>query len=271
MKKWLPAVLTLMTATVVSMASTAGAFEQYYDYKNEDGTYSYYFTEGLTVTMSEEWYQKTRVTIDEGGATFRHRDSYNQYAKEGLDGGKLFTIKASVNTDFQELPSYEFLGFDEESCMNYFVIFPTDFQGYADDPAVSAEYQSLWDGVEEVVAGIQIPGSGQEEAEFPAPAPALSGGWSVTTDAAVTEEARAALETALQKMTGVAYEPVALLATQVVAGTNYCLLCRMTVTNPDAVPAYGLVYVYADLQGGAEIIGINELTFGTDGLEVPAE
>ena len=58
------------------------------------------------------------------------------------------------------------------------------------------------------------------------------------------------------------YEPVALLATQVVSGTNYCFLCRGTVTYPDAQPGYYYVYVYEDLSGNAEILDIQEIEFG---------
>ena len=44
-----------------------------------------------------------------------------------------------------------------------------------------------------------------------------------------------------------------LLATQVVAGRNYRLLCKATVVSPDAASTYAIVTVYADLEGGAEI------------------
>ncbi|MBO7711106.1 MAG: hypothetical protein J6S83_11600 [Lachnospiraceae bacterium] len=101
-----------------------------------------------------------------------------------------------------------------------------------------------------------------EEVSFDAPEGMLMGGWEVTEDAAVTSQAQEAFDQAMEKLLGARYEPVALLATQVVAGTNYCFLCRSTVVAPNAVPSYKLVYVYADLKGGAEILDIQDMVIG---------
>ena len=107
---------------------------------------------------------------------------------------------------------------------------------------------------------------GQAETEEPGndagDAPALVGGWTIPADAAVTDEAQAAFDKAMEGLVGVNYTPVALIGTQLVSGTNYCILCEATVVYPDAVPYYALVYVYADLQGGAEIRNIVTLDIG---------
>ena len=79
------------------------------------------------------------------------------------------------------------------------------------------------------------------------------GGWTLSEDGAVTEEALNAFNKASGALLGVNYTPVALLGTQLVSGTNYCLLCEAAVVYPGAQPYYALVYVYADLQGAAEI------------------
>ena len=94
----------------------------------------------------------------------------------------------------------------------------------------------------------------------------LEGGWEApgNTDISMHPEARAALEKAVSVMTGAEYEPVSLLATQVVAGTNYCILCKVTAVVPDALPVYELVYVYEDLEGNAEIISIREIEISAD-------
>ncbi len=89
-----------------------------------------------------------------------------------------------------------------------------------------------------------------------ASAAGLLGGWDLPEDAALEDETLAAFETAAEGLLGVDYEPLALLGTQVVAGTNYCVLCRARVTAPDATPYFALVYVYADLEGGAKILNI---------------
>ena len=81
----------------------------------------------------------------------------------------------------------------------------------------------------------------------------LAGGWFRTETPEVTKEAEAVLEKALEGLAGADYNPTALLATQVVAGTNYCYLCEATPVVPNAESHYALVYVYEDLEGNAEI------------------
>ena len=100
-----------------------------------------------------------------------------------------------------------------------------------------------------------------ESAEQPsAETETLPGGWSAPESFEITEEQRAAFEKATQGMMGVSFEPVACLGRQVVAGTNYALLCRGLAIVPDAKPYYTVAYVYADLQGGAELLGFRDLT-----------
>ena len=88
------------------------------------------------------------------------------------------------------------------------------------------------------------------------------GGWTAAEDPAVTDEARAALDKALEGLVGATYEPVALLGTQVVAGTNYCLLCRVSPVVPDPVGHYALVYVYAGVDGTCKLLGTADLDVG---------
>lgn len=90
----------------------------------------------------------------------------------------------------------------------------------------------------------------------------LAGGWSATESAEVTSEMQTLLEAALNGLTGAVYTPVALLGTQIVAGTNYCFLCRASAVILDPQPYYALVYVYQDLDGNAALLSIQELTLG---------
>ena len=73
------------------------------------------------------------------------------------------------------------------------------------------------------------------------------------------EDAQAAFDKATETLDGAVYTPVALLSTQVVAGTNYCILCQITTEPQDAAPVWALVYIYADLQGQAEIRNVYEV------------
>ena len=95
----------------------------------------------------------------------------------------------------------------------------------------------------------------------PACAERMEGGWqNVPCEAAtLPEDAQAAFDKALEGLDGAVYTPVALLSTQVVAGTNYCILCQITPVVPNPAPTWALVYIYADLQGNAEIMNIYDL------------
>ena len=155
-KRWMTAMALAMSITA-SPVVWAGVFDQYVDYQNPDGTYSYYFDQGVLVTLDENWYRNTFVKASDRGATFYQKASYDAYAREGLEGGgRLFTIGASVNTDFSELPSFEYIGFDEDSCMNYYAELPSDYQAYMGDETIRAEYDALWAEVKDVIAGIRI-------------------------------------------------------------------------------------------------------------------
>ena len=86
----------------------------------------------------------------------------------------------------------------------------------------------------------------------------VSGGWEAVKGSTSPEnnpDAIDALDKATGNIDGVAYTPVAVLARQCVAGTNYCILCKVKAVAPLARPSYYLIYIYEDLKGGAEIIG----------------
>ena len=78
----------------------------------------------------------------------------------------------------------------------------------------------------------------------------------------VTADAKAALEKALEALDGASYEPVALLGTQVVSGTNYLMLCKIHMITANASPDdfhYSFVTVYQDLEGDASIIETKDI------------
>lgn len=108
----------------------------------------------------------------------------------------------------------------------------------------------------------QLPIVPQADGTVTAPEEGLMGGWAYAEDPAVTDEMQARLDKALEGMVGASYLPVANLGTQVVAGLNRCLLCRVTPVVPDAQPHYALVYVYEDLQGGATLSQVIDLDVG---------
>ena len=93
-------------------------------------------------------------------------------------------------------------------------------------------------------------------------APQVVGGWTLTEDAALTEEAQGAFDKAMDGLVGVNYTPIALLGTQLVSGRNYCIVCEAAVVYPGAQPYYAVVTVYQDLQGKAEVRNIVALDLG---------
>ena len=262
MKKQFLPMFVFMFLFVLSSTALADGMEQFYDYKNDDGTYSYYFEQGITVTMSEDWYQNTMVLTDDDHATFYHKDSYKKYKEEGYEGGRLFTIACSDNTDYTSLPSFEDLGYDEANMLHYFIVFPTDLQAYHDDADMAA-YQRLYTSKDEVIASIEIDGVTDtgDVAPFSASGQ-LSGGWSMAEDITVTDEVRALVEEAAGQLLGATYEPVALLGTQVVAGTNYCVLCRKSAVVQNPQYEYVLMYIWKDLDGKASLLGFDDIELG---------
>ncbi len=120
-----------------------------------------------------------------------------------------------------------------------------------------------------LMAAALLMGCGSAKNETPAEKPAEEpageaeaslGGWSVPESFEITEEQRAAFEKAAGSMLGVDYELVACLGRQVVSGSNYALLCRAKAVSPEAKPFFTVCYVYADLQGGAQLLGFRDLT-----------
>lgn len=91
--------------------------------------------------------------------------------------------------------------------------------------------------------------------QWPDPIP---GSWTSRKEPCIKK----AFEKAIDGLEGYAYNPIALIATQVVAGTNYCILCRDEVVVPDATPVYELVYIYENLDGNASITGSKVLCGG---------
>ena len=105
----------------------------------------------------------------------------------------------------------------------------------------------------------------------PTMAEPMAGGWqSIPHEAAeLPDDAQTAFDKALEGLVGANYVPVALLSTQVVAGMNYCILCQITPIVPDATQTWALVYIYADLEGNAEIANVYDLYI--DRHSTPAE
>ena len=113
----------------------------------------------------------------------------------------------------------------------------------------------------------EIPGSEtMNEPEMPGPAgTGLLGGWKVyndeNTEYKLPDNAKGAFDKALQSYVGMNFKPVALLGTQVVAGTNYQILCIGSPVVPDPVENLYVVQIYEDLSGNSSITNVAEFDF----------
>ena len=85
-----------------------------------------------------------------------------------------------------------------------------------------------------------------------------SGGYTPFT--CINNEAKEAFNQAIDGLTGVNYEPFA-ASSQVVAGTNYRVLCNATIVVPGAQPYLAMVTIFQPLpgQGEAHISSIEKL------------
>jgi hypothetical protein len=89
----------------------------------------------------------------------------------------------------------------------------------------------------------------------------LAGGWQIidgSLSMSKNPEAKAAFKKATGKLEGASYKAIAVLASQVVAGMNYAVLCRETPADGSEAHIK-IAYIYADLQGDAEVIGFQTL------------
>lgn len=86
----------------------------------------------------------------------------------------------------------------------------------------------------------------------------MTGGWQEAQSPAMTDEAKAAFEKATEGLLCVDYVPVALLSTQVVAGTNYRILCEATTVYPGAEMHYAVVNVYVSPEGNANFLSVTD-------------
>ena len=83
----------------------------------------------------------------------------------------------------------------------------------------------------------------------------IAGGWTVNSELPnmLDDQTNAYFTKMAGELTGMAYEPVCVLGTQVVAGTNYAVLAKGTVVVPDATPNLYVVIMYVDLEGNATL------------------
>ena len=92
------------------------------------------------------------------------------------------------------------------------------------------------------------------------PTEQVVGGWTAYdgTTSSVADEERDIFDQAVATLEGVRYEPVRVLATQVVSGTNYAFLARGTSTAEPTTSWY-VVVAYRDLSGNVSCTSVKPI------------
>ena len=118
----------------------------------------------------------------------------------------------------------------------------------------------------------------EEQAAVETPEEAVSGGWEVDLETAAVElpeEVQEAFDKAVQQLDGNDLTPIAYFSKQIVAGTNYQILCRSLPVVENPIPKLQVVVIYADLEGDAEITNIADFNIAdytdNDGADLHAE
>ena len=88
---------------------------------------------------------------------------------------------------------------------------------------------------------------------------AIVGGFTPVEDGTITAELQAIFDKGLEGLASVGYKAKKLVATQVVAGTNYKFLCDATVVYPGAVATEKYVTIYKDLQGNCSLLNVEDV------------
>ena len=125
----------------ISSADAAGTWDYTITRTEESTTYS--FERGPQIVMPASWGSQVTV-IDEGDhVSFYHTASLEAWKVDGLDnGGYLFKLCLDPTQDFKNLPSFMDLGKTSEGY--FYLMFPTDFQAYADNERILEQYQTLY-------------------------------------------------------------------------------------------------------------------------------
>ena len=97
------------------------------------------------------------------------------------------------------------------------------------------------------------------------------GGWTIPESHEVTEELKKYYKAACSKYdgTGSYHEPVALLATQVVNGTNYCFYCVSTMKSSSGPLSPVIAYVNVKPSGEADFIKTDRDILPGSGEQLP--
>lgn len=107
----------------------------------------------------------------------------------------------------------------------------------------------------------ETPAAETETTEETTDSSAALGGWTAYTDYVqiIDENEKALFEKAVEKLLGVNYTPVQVIATQTVSGKNYAFLAATETVTAEPKKGFAIVTVYEDTNGNAEVLAVNEI------------
>lgn len=130
-------------STVETPAETTPDPRWIYSVSTDEENLTYTFRSGPVIVMPISWKNKITVMEEDKNFVFYHEGSRNAWQiHEGSHGGKLFSLCYSKTQDYKSLPSYSELGRNAEEY--YYLMYPTDVQGYMDNERIYDEYNQMW-------------------------------------------------------------------------------------------------------------------------------
>lgn len=106
---------------------------------------------------------------------------------------------------------------------------------------------------------VQEPEKQEEVVEETKEEPEVVGGYVDVEDGTLTDELKDIFNSALDGLTGATYEPQELVATQVVAGTNYKFLANGSKTSNPITKGTYYITIYKDLEGNVKLLDIETI------------
>ena len=130
-------------STVETPAETTPDPRWIYSVSTDEENLTYTFRSGPVIVMPISWKNKITVMEEDKNFVFYHEGSRNAWQiHEGSHGGKLFSLCYSKTQDYKALPSYSELGRNAEEY--YYLMSPTDVQGYMENERIYDEYNQMW-------------------------------------------------------------------------------------------------------------------------------
>ena len=91
----------------------------------------------------------------------------------------------------------------------------------------------------------------------------MVGGWEFHTDEMkpcdLPQKVATAFSKAINDIIGVSYTPVLYVASQLVSGMNYCIVCKTVATTSPPIESCKTLFIYEDLSGNASISKIENI------------